>query len=96
MSPYFLTILLSIPKARGFTSLETKPSILNVGQLNTVFSEGTHITPKLLLDKNLIREKKHGVKILGSGNLQVKLTIEGCQISLSAKEKIEAAGGSIK
>ena len=89
-------ILLSIPKARGFTSLETKPSILNVGQLNTVFSEGTHITPKLLLDKNLIREKKHGVKILGSGNLQVKLTIEGCQISLSAKEKIEAAGGSIK
>ena len=47
-------------------------------------------------NKNLIREKKHGVKILGSGNLQVKLTIEGCQISLSAKEKIEAAGGSIK
>ena len=89
-------ILLSIPKARGFTSLNTKPSVINIGQLNTVFTEGTHITPKLLLDKNLIREKKHGVKILGSGNLQIKLIIEGCQISLAAKEKIEAVGGSIK
>ncbi len=64
-----------------------------------IFEAGEIVNPSTLLAKNLVR--RHGgtdpkVKILGNGMLSKKLSIEGCEFSKSAKEKIEKAGGSIK
>jgi large subunit ribosomal protein L15 len=85
----------NIPKRRGFRSLYQKPEVINVGTLN-LFETGTKVTPKLLLEKHLVRETKNGVKILGDGELKVTLFVSGCQLSQSAKKKIEKAGGRIE
>jgi len=89
------SILLSIPKKRGFKSLKLKPSVINLEVLNRLFVDGTRITPEILLAKGCITEKKYGVKILGQGLVQKKFIIEHCLISDSAKKKIEAVGGSV-
>ncbi|MBI4713924.1 50S ribosomal protein L15 [Candidatus Uhrbacteria bacterium] len=89
------TIMLSTPKSRGFTSPKPRPQILNVEDLAKNFSNGTKVTIKLLKKKELIREDATGVKILGTGEIGIALTIEGCLVSKSAKEKIEKAGGVV-
>ncbi|TYP50325.1 50S ribosomal protein L15 [Thermosediminibacter litoriperuensis] len=81
-----------IPK-RGFTNIFKKEyAIVNVKDLN-VFEENTRVTPELLIEKGLIKQVKDGVKILGDGELKVKLEVAAHAFSSSAKEKIEAAGG---
>lgn len=85
----------STPKLRGFKSLRKKPEVVNLIDLNKKFQDGDKITPKTLLLKGLVTKTKNGVKILGNGNIKIKLEISKCQISASAKEKIEKAGGSI-
>lgn len=66
---------------------------LNVSDLNH-FEDGAVVTPEVLLEKRIVREPKDGVKVLGDGDLQVKLTVKAHAFSSSAKEKIEAAGGT--
>jgi len=81
-----------IPK-RGFTNRNRKEwAIVNVEALNS-FQEGTEITPEVLIENGLIKKVKDGVKILGDGNLTVKLTVKANKFTKSASEKIEAAGG---
>lgn len=70
-------------------------STLNVANLN-VFEAGTVVTPELLLEKRIIREPLDGVKVLGDGELEVKLTVQAHAFSTSAKEKIESAGGTVE
>lgn len=65
---------------------------MNLDKLNT-FEEGTEVTPELLLETGVISKLKSGVKILGSGKLEKKLTVKAHKFSSSAKEAIEAAGG---
>lgn len=90
-----------IPKLRGyrFQSIEVKPIPVNLYTLNRVFNDGDVVSPVSLVAKKVI-EKKSGkipaIKILGAGALAKKLTISGCQISGSVKEKVEKAGGVIK
>lgn len=67
---------------------------VNVGQL-AVFEAGTDVTPDLLKQAGILRHLKHPVKILGNGELSVKLNLTVHQISASAREKVEAAGGTI-
>jgi large subunit ribosomal protein L15 len=83
-----------LPK-RGFTNAPFKKefSIVNVEDLNS-FEPGTVVTPELLLERRLIRQLRDGVKVLGTGELSVKLTVRAHAFSGSAKEKIEAAGGT--
>jgi len=81
---------------RRFRSIRPKPEIINIGDLGKKFKDGDLITPKKLLKTGLIDSIKKGVKILGEGELEKKLIIEGCLLSKSAKEKIEKAGGEIK
>lgn len=88
-------IMLSIPKKRGFKSQKPKPETVNVGVLNKLFKEGSKITPKILFDKKLISGINSGVKILGHGTIGIKVIIEGCQFSKSARVMIEKAGGTI-
>ncbi|MBU0646338.1 50S ribosomal protein L15 [Patescibacteria group bacterium] len=88
-------IMLSIPKERGFKSQKPKPETVSLAVLNKVFKEGSKITPKHLLDKELIPTMAHGVKILGKGPISIKVVIEGCQMSQPARALIEKAGGTI-
>lgn len=98
--PQMRDIIKKLPKLRGyrFQSHTAKKKAVNVGALN-IFESGAQVTPAALFEKNLVR--RHGgvhptVKILGSGDLTVKLEIVGCDVSEAAKAKIENAGGSVK
>ena len=82
-----------LPK-RGYSNamFKTTYSIINVSDLN-MFDEGTVVTPELLKEMGIIKKQLSGVKVLGNGSLEKKLTVRANVFSNSAKEKIEAAGG---
>ncbi|KAA6443949.1 50S ribosomal protein L15 [Bacillus swezeyi] len=82
-----------LPK-RGFTNINRKDfAVVNLDKLNS-FAEGTEVTPELLLETGVISKLKSGVKILGDGKLEKKLTVKANKFSASAKQAIEAAGGT--
>jgi large subunit ribosomal protein L15 len=81
-----------IPK-RGFHNpFARSVSVVNVGQLS-VFSAGDAVTPELLAQRGLVRRQGDLVKILGDGELKIKLTVRAHAFSESARQKIAAAGG---
>ena len=81
-----------IPK-RGFSNARFKTvyAVINVEQLN-VFEDGTVVTPALLKDTGLVKKQLDGVKVLGNGKLEKKITIQANKFSTSALEKIKEAG----
>ncbi len=81
-----------LPK-RGFTNarFKVKYTTVNVGDLN-VFEDGTVVTPALLMEKGIIKKELDGLKILGNGKLEHKLTIQANKFSTSALEKIKESG----
>ena len=82
-----------IPK-RGFINIfATKYVSINVNALEN-FDNGAVIDSKVLLEKRIIRKTGDGLKILGNGDLSKKLTVKAAAFSESAKQKIEAAGGT--
>lgn len=84
-----------LPK-RGFTNRNTKEIIsINVDVLNR-FEDNTDVTVELLLESGVLSAAKDGVKILGNGELTKKLNVKANAFSASAKEKIEAAGGTVE
>ena len=84
-----------IPK-RGFTNIFAKEyAIVNVSALNA-FEDGATVTTEALLEKGLIKQALDGVKVLGGGELQKKLTVSVDKVTDSAKEKIEAIGGKVE
>ncbi len=84
-----------LPK-RGFTNINRKEfAIVNLSTLNR-FEDGTEVTPELLLETGVISKLNDGVKILASGAVEKKLTVKAHKFSSSAKEAIEAAGGSVE
>lgn len=99
--PQLRDIVKKIPKKRGykFKSVRDKPAIINIDLLQKKFNDGETINPLKILRAGAIKpngKKKLTVKILGDGSLNKKFTISGCELSVSAKEKILAAGGEIK
>ena len=81
-----------LPK-RGFNNINhNEYAIVNIASLNK-FKEGTVVTPALLVESGLVRKEFDGVKILGNGELTVKLTVQANKFSKSAVEAIEKAGG---
>jgi large subunit ribosomal protein L15 len=85
-----------LPKKHAFTRpLRYLPEyvIVNVGDL-AKFSDGSTVDVEALVSSGLIREEKSGVRVLGDGELSVKLTVKASYFTPSAKEKIEAAGGT--
>lgn len=98
--PQMRDIIKKIPKLRGyrFNSGTIKCSPVNVNALN-IFTKGTEVNPEVLFKAGIVR-KVGGVyphvKILGTGEITVSLSVSGCVISKSAEEKITKAGGSIK
>ena len=88
-----LPLFRSIPK-RGFTNINRKDyAVVNLSALNR-FDNGTEVTPELLIESGIVKNKKSGIKILGNGNLEKKLTIKAHKFSSSAVEAIEQQGGT--
>ena len=81
-----------LPK-RGFKNalFKTTYATINVEELN-VFEDGTVVTPALLKDKGIIKKGLDGLKILGNGKLERKLTIQANKFSKTALEKIKESG----
>lgn len=84
-----------VPK-RGFVNLwRTEVVGLNVGRLEGVFAKGAEVTVEALHDKGLIPKRARVIKLLGDGELKTALKIAVHRVSASAREKVEAAGGSV-
>ena len=88
-------IMRRLPK-RGFTNFNRKVfAIVNVESLN-VFENDTVVTPELLIETGLVRKELDGIKILGQGELEKKLTVKANKFSGSAVSTIEQAGGKVE
>lgn len=105
--PEMRELIKKLPKLRGHgvnraatvNAERVLPVVVNVSALELAFKAGDVVSPKSLVVAeviNTVRRKAPVVKILGTGELTKKLTVEGCQVSASAKAKIEKAGGSVK
>ena len=83
-----------LPK-RGFNNAKfrTEYATINLSDLNKYFNDGDVVTPELLKEKGIIKKQLCGVKVLGNGELEKKLTIRANRFSSSAVTKIESAGG---
>src|SRR5881398_1229368 len=73
----------------------TSTAPVNVATLEERFDAGADVTPETLVEKGVLKNTKTDVKILGNGDLKKKLSVTVHAVSASAREKIEAAGGSI-
>jgi len=90
-----MPLYLRLPK-RGFHNHFSKVyAEVNVEDLN-VFEDGSVVTPETLLERRIITKLEDGVKVMGNGELTRTLTVQAAKFTASAKEKIEAAKGSIE
>ena len=81
-----------MPK-RGFNNINRKEyAIVNLETLNK-FEDGAEVTPALMVEAGIVKNEKDGVKVLGNGELNKKLTVKANKFSASAKAAIKAAGG---
>ncbi|MFP4460690.1 MAG: 50S ribosomal protein L15 [Thermotogota bacterium] len=85
-----------IPK-KGFKNVNKKIyTVLNLDVLEQRFNDDDEVTINSLLERGIIKKTMDGVKLLGEGTINKKLTVKVNAFSKSAKEKIEAAGGQIE
>jgi large subunit ribosomal protein L15 len=97
------TLYMRLGKLRGATSKDAMPigpfrtytQPVNIRDLDR-FEAGDEVTPETLVSKRLIKNTRTDVKLLGVGELSKKLTVRVHAISATAREKIEAAGGSVE
>ena len=81
-----------LPK-RGFTNIFAKQySEINVSDLNK-FENGAVVDAAALKEAGIIKKTLDGIKVLGNGDVKVKVTVKAAKFTEAAKEKIEAAGG---
>ena len=84
-----------LPK-RGFTNRNSKDIVgINVSELER-FRSGSTVTVEKMIEVGLIKNPRDGVKILGNGELTKKLNVKANAFSATAKEKIEALGGTVE
>lgn len=88
-------LIMRLPKLKGFTSPNPlKFQVVNVSKLNA-FNDNDEVNMITLLEKGIISKATVPVKVLGTGQLEKKLTLNVHQISKSAKQKVLEAGGKI-
>jgi large subunit ribosomal protein L15 len=98
-----MPIDMRLGKLRGNTSADAMPigpfrtysQPVNLRDLEARFDAGAEVSPETLVDRGLLKHTRTDVKILGSGELTKKLTVSAHGFSRSARQKIEAAGGSV-
>ncbi len=98
--PYFeggqLPLHRRLPGKRGFTNIfKTEYSVVNVGKLN-VFEVGSVVGLEELISAGLVSSPSRPIKILGTGELERSLTVKADGFSVTAREKILAAGGTVE
>ena len=83
-----------IPK-RGFNNarFEVKYATINLDVINKYFKDGEVVTPEVLKERGIIKKQLSGVKVLGNGTLDKKVTVKATRFSSKAVTKIEDAGG---
>ena len=91
-----LPLFRRLPK-RGFSNarFKTKYATINLSDLNR-FEDGAVITPELLKEMGLIKNGLDGIKVLGKGKLEKKLTVRAHKFSSTAQNAIESLGGKIE
>ena len=100
--PYFeggqLPLVRRLPFRRGFTNIwRVEYAPINVGCLQEKFGDGNQeVTPETLVEAGIVKRSDKAVAILGGGELTSALTVKAHRFSKSAKEKIEAAGGTVE
>ena len=83
-----------VPKLKHFTVINPKNyTVINVAKLADL-KAGSTVTLDSLVKAGIVTSPKHPLKVLGNGDLKVKLTVQAAAFTASAREKIEAAGGS--
>jgi large subunit ribosomal protein L15 len=91
-----LPIIKRLPFTRGFTNIWRKEyEVVNVTDLAR-FPAGSEVTPAGLYQARLVRKRRLPIKILGNGDLDRPLTVSAAKFSASARQKIEAAGGTAR
>jgi LSU ribosomal protein L15P len=99
VAPYFeggqTPLHMRVPKVGFRSPFKKEYSVINLSMLEKHFNDGDEITKGTLLAKSLIKKGKP-VKILGMGEVTKKFKVKVDAISSSAKQKIEAAGGSVE
>ncbi len=84
-----------MPKYKGFTNVNRQEfQVVNVVDLN-LFDDGSEINAQSLYEQKLVNSPSAPIKILGDGDLQKKLTVTVDRVSVTAKEKIEKAKGTV-
>ena len=101
MVPVIRELIKRYPKLKGYRALSLHSDVVqvvNLDKLSQKFKDGDVVSPKTLVEKGIINpgNAKVLVKILGNGTIAIKVNVEGCLISKSAKAAIEKAGGSVK
>ena len=85
-----------MPKLRGFTNIfRTEYSVVNVEVLAGLPND-EEITPEALVEAGLVKNLKNPVKVLGAGDIDTAINVAAHKFTQSAKQKIEAAGGSVR
>ena len=79
---------------RGFNNynFQTKYATINVSDLNR-FDDGVVVTPEILKETGIVKKQLDGIKVLGNGKLEKKITVKATAFSKTAIEKIEKNGG---
>ena len=91
-----LPITKALPSMRGFTNVFRREfSVLNVDKLAR-FPANSEITPQALAEAGVVKGLKKPIKVLGRGELDIPLIVEAHKFSRTAREKIEAAGGTVR
>lgn len=93
-----------LPKLRGrgmntFKSIQEKPVLVTLTQIEAIVSSGAEITRNSLVEMGIVSKKKGkipSIKILNTGSLSKKVVVKGLPVSKSAKEAIEKAGGNVQ
>ncbi|WP_370246543.1 50S ribosomal protein L15 [Nocardioides sp.] len=89
-----MPIHMRLPKLKGFKNpFKVTFQVVNLDKINALYPEGGEVTVASLVERGAVR-KGQPVKVLGEGKIGVKVDITAQAFSASAKEKIEAAGGS--
>lgn len=88
--------MLAVPKKRGFQSANVRVQIVNLADLERVFTDGATVDRTALSAQGLIQSLRHPVKILGKGVLTKRLVVHAHAVSATAQEALRKAGGEFQ
>jgi len=91
-----LPLIKRLPQKRGFVNIfRTEYSTVNINKLN-IFESGSEVTPERLVTAGLVKSLRYPIKILAEGEINHPLLVKANKFSVTAKAKIEAAGGTVE